>query len=281
VRIEGAIMKTANPEEVRYCCSECGDEGFHLYYNIRKEVYHCFKCGLKGKQEPEKLYSDEKLDEIVKIMKGEINPGTSEKVLYLPEWRPAWYDTLSVQYMRKRGISEKKMKEMGCMVSDEPAFEYRIILPVYDIKGKVVYYQARALMNSMDPRYLNPIYPKQGALFYNMQRRPERQDHLFVVEGIFKALNLWRIEEPSVAILGKEITAAQIKRISELTDDITLVLDPDALGFSLKALDEIQLLLDETQKARAWYSEDLAIDNMPLRYMERWIKEKRCDTSRM
>ena len=281
MRVEGAIMKTANPDEVRYCCSECGDDGFHLYYNIRKEVYHCFKCGLKGKQEPEKLYSDEKLDEIFRVLKNEVKASESEKVLILPEWRPAWHDSLAVQYMRKRGIPEEKMRAMGCMISDEPEFEYRIILPIYDQRREVVYYQARGLLNSITPKYLNPIYPKKGALFYNMARRPTKQPHLFVVEGIFKALNLWRIDEPSVAILGKEITAAQIWRISELTDDITLVLDPDALGFSIKALDEMQLLLSETQHARAWYSESHAIDNMPLRYLERWIKEKRCDTSRM
>lgn len=268
-------MKTANPEEVRYCCSECGDDGFHLYYNIRKQVYHCFKCGLKGKQEPEKLYSDEKLEEIVKILQGKIKMGESEKALVLPECRPAWWDQMAVQYMRKRHIPEEKMKAMGCMVSDDPEFEYRIILPIYNEKRNIVYYQGRGMLHSIQPKYLNPIYPKKDALFYNMARRPAKQPYLFVVEGIFKALNLWRIDEPAVAILGKEITVEQTRKIWELTDDAIFVLDPDAMAFSLEAVDKMCVLQKKYQQARAWYSPNLAVDDMPIEYLKKWIIEHR------
>ncbi len=284
MRVEGAIMKTANPEEVRYCCSECGDEGFHLYYNIRKEVYHCFKCGLKGKQEPEKLYSDEKLGEIIKVLQGQIKTEEAEKVLVLPECRPAWHDQLSVQYMRKRYIPEDKMREMGCLVSDAPEFEYRIILPIYNEKRDIVYYQGRGMLHSIKPKYLNPIYPKKNALFYNMARRPTKQPYLFVVEGIFKALNLWRIDEPAVAILGKEVTPEQIKKVWSLTDNVVLALDPDALGFSLEMQDKFQIFKGRGQDSRAWYSEYQAIDDMSRGTMARWITDNRrreCAISKM
>ncbi len=277
MRIEGAVMKTANPNEVRYCCSECGDEGFHLYYNIKKEVYHCFKCGLKGKQEPEKLYTDEKLEEIMDIISGKKKMEESEKVLVLPECHDAVYDGQAVQYMKRRGISEKKMRVMGCLVADDddPVFDYRIILPIYNEVGKIIYYQARGLMNSIEPKYLNPIYPKKDALFYNMERRLRKQNYLFVVEGIFKALNLWRIDEPAVAILGKEITTEQIKKIWSLTDDVIMVYDPDALSFLTDGSEKMNLFKSKYQWSRAWYSEHDAIDDMSTTKLERWIHSHR------
>jgi hypothetical protein len=141
--------------------------------------------------------------------------------------------------------------------------------------GKIVYYQARGLMNSIEPKYLNPIYPKKDALFYNMERKLRKRDYLFVVEGIFKALNLWRIDEPAVAILGKEITVEQIKKIWSLTNDVILVYDPDALGFLTDGSEKLNLFRGKNQWSRAWYSEHDAIDNMSVTKLERWIHSHR------
>jgi transcription elongation factor Elf1 len=34
--------------ETRYNCIYCSDTKFHMYVNISKGVFHCFKCGAKG-----------------------------------------------------------------------------------------------------------------------------------------------------------------------------------------------------------------------------------------
>ena len=41
--------------EIKLNCPDCGDTKFHLYVNLAKEVYHCFKCNIAGKLEKEYL----------------------------------------------------------------------------------------------------------------------------------------------------------------------------------------------------------------------------------
>lgn len=37
------------PDEVRICCFSCGDTKHHGYFNLRKQVYQCYRCGVAAK----------------------------------------------------------------------------------------------------------------------------------------------------------------------------------------------------------------------------------------
>lgn len=233
-----AAMKTNNPDEVRYCCTHCGDDGFHMYFNLKKNVFHCFKCGIRGISKPKRTYTDEALKEMYDILTGEKSVVEAKKVLVLPSSFPVKMGSLAMRYMINRGISPVKVSAMGCMTSTADEFDNRIIIPVYNESGKVVFYQARALLKSMSPKYLNPIIPKRDAIFCSWGREfVPNLKHIFVVEGIFKALRFWEAGLNSIAIFGKEITREQITAIWQMCGRITIMLDPDALGFALKMKD--------------------------------------------
>lgn len=234
-------MKTANPDEVRYCCPRCGDTGFHLYYNLKKNLFHCFKCGARGHEAPDRDYSEDALLEMREVLTSRKSAALATKVSILPRSEPVRPDSPAMRYMKYRGIPESKVQDMGCLTSRVEGFDWRIIIPAYNEAGEPSYYQARAITRGVKPKYLNPIASKNDALFYNMGRIPTPQPHLVLVEGIFKALNLWRIGVPSVAIFGKEITKPQINRVKKLTNRITIILDPDAYSFSLRLADTLKL----------------------------------------
>jgi hypothetical protein len=238
-----ASMKTANPNEVRFCCpsSRCNDTGFHLYYNLKKKVYHCFKCGMRGYGEPDKEYSEETMEEMIQAMSPEKSVIEVEHSVILPESHPVRPGTRAMKYMNKRGIPDYKVVDMSCMWSLADGFDWRIIIPVFNQDGEPIFYQARALLKSIKPKYLNPLSPKGEALWYNMSSKPQPSPHLFVVEGIFKALQLWKIDAPAVAIFGKEMTLPQIKHLKRLTRRVTVMLDPDAYSFAIKLVDTLRV----------------------------------------
>ena len=237
---KGSLMKTANPNEVRYCCPSCGDEGYHLYFNILRNIYHCFKCGARGREKPERMYTDEALQEVIDVLSNKKMLHETKHTLILPRMCiEVPNKSRAMSYMHKRGVSTEKVRAMGCMISEDPAYENRIIIPTYDEKGKINFFQARGLYKFVQPKYLNPIHPKRDVLFYSDGKFIQHRPYLFIVEGIFKALKFWEIGEPAVALFGKEITSEQTKIIHNHTDLVHIVLDPDANKFALKMRSEM------------------------------------------
>lgn len=277
---DAVAMKTNNPDEVRYCCTECGDDGFHLYYNIRKHVFHCMKCGHRGKRIPEKEYSEAALEEMFAILQGTMDIVETQSLLILPVCEPVRPGSMAMRYMLNRGVPRSKVDAMGCMTSTDFAYENRIIIPVYDRKGQVIFYQGRALLKSMKPKYLNPVTPKKGVLFYNMGHTlPDSLPHLYVVEGIFKALKFWELGIPAVAVFGKEITKEQASMIWSRTESVTIMLDPDAFNFGIQMADQL-LAMRDWVKARVILPPK-APDDMSAKELIELLEVEGCDTTRM
>ena len=273
-------MKTANPDEVRYCCPRCGDTGFHLYYNLKKNLFHCFKCGARGHEAPDRDYSEDALLEMKEVLTSRKSAALATKVSVLPRSEAVRSGSPAMRYMKYRGIPESKVNDMGCLTSRADGFDWRIIVPAYNGEGEPTFYQARAITRGVKPKYLNPLTPKKDALFYNMGRIPQPQPHLVLVEGIFKALNFWRIGVPAIAIFGKEMTRAQIKRLAELTTKVTIMLDPDAYTFSLKLVDTLRLYVPGMEVKAI--QPPRAPDDMSLWSLARTLegRQRGCDSTR-
>lgn len=269
-------MKTNNPHELRYCCPSCGEDGFHLYYNLKKNVYHCFKCGDKGTRKPERDYSEKALTEMYEVLQGKRDITETEKILILPSCEPVRPGSFAMRYMIRRGVPKAKVCAMGCMTSNDPSFDNRIIFPIYDIDEKVTFFQARALLKSMRPKYLNPVKPKGGALFYNGGKKLVGHNEVFIVEGIFKALRFWEIGVPAIAIFGKEITREQVINIWKCTIKVNIMLDPDAMGFAVKMADEMAAirLFDSIN---LYHHPTLAPDDMTADQLREFLERRGCN----
>lgn len=249
----GPVMSTKNPDEVRYCCPFCfHDVKFHLYYNVRKELYHCFKCGKKGKANREVELLESRLEEIKDILEGKIQPTDATRQLVLPAVtyvndKPHSDESLMIlRYLRGRGIDREWAMSLNCMYCKERPYEDRVIIPIYDDRQKLSYYQARALLPTGKSKYLNPIYPKGRSLFWGKQ--PTGSDkELFIVEGIFKATRCAEAGLLACAILGKEMTAGQVESLPNWVRRVYVMLDPDALSYAVTIQEVLRVRRDYDQ----------------------------------
>jgi len=101
-------------------------------------------------------------------------------------------------------------------------YKNRFILPVYDKFGTMVYFQARAMTDSILPKYKNPTLEK-GQVILN-QHLFSRDMNIIVAEGLIDA---WMVENhQGTSMLGAEIQDDFLKELFKLTDkDIIIAFD--------------------------------------------------------
>lgn len=218
----GPTHQASSGHEITACCPICpdGDTGYHLYYNPTKNVWTCFKCGASGQG----------LDLVMQV--DNVNALTAARVLsphvYLPPKPvksitelPEWYKPLLPKepdaklgwnsvytYASNRGFSDSQIEFYGFGYAvGSYRHRNRLIIPVE--RG---YYQARACNKSTKPRYINPDVPKADRLF---NYRFLGSKHIAVCEGCISAIAATAKQDdpPALAILGKNITPEQSKRI--------------------------------------------------------------------
>lgn len=185
-------------DDTIYACPCCEDEstGHHLYVDYNKGVYHCFKCGFRGrriesllkflhvdlKYDYTKLYNEQskELDDIIaprKIVKKEkiLDYSTDLRILteyYNIHTKPI--GELAYQYLRNRGISGMQIERLqiregvnhyGEVLNVKGVqllgrdYSGRIMVPSLRRDGLVSFYVGRDFIGGREPRYLNP--PKE------------------------------------------------------------------------------------------------------------------------
>jgi DNA primase len=127
-----------------------------------------------------------------------------------------------------------KMRDGGEMYD---IFRGRIVIPIFDINGKVIGFGGRSMERDAIPKYINSpessVFSKRSVL-YGMDRAKREitaQDHAVIVEGYFDLMSLHKAGIGNVvATLGTAITEEQVSRLRNFTENITLVLDGDEAG---------------------------------------------------
>ena len=213
-------------------CPMCGQRGLSedtrnaFWANLRGNFCGCFRCGYIAsvkqflwQYDGSVLMGDtkepiRKLDEIKKSL-SLVNQNGGIPQIAIPGWEdcrlyskyPMWSSRIE-KYLLDRGWTSGEIRERGAGFSFEKRFFGRAILPFYWFNNELTYFQARALKDGIEPKYLNPAISKDYAL-YNI-RSAVKYDEVILVEGIFDC-----VLENCVAILGKTLTAFQLKTIAE------------------------------------------------------------------
>ena len=115
-------------------------------------------------------------------------------------------------------------------------FRGRLMLPIRDIRGRVIAFGGR-ILGAGEPKYLNspdtPLFDK-GRTLYNIDRASPASRHsgrIIVVEGYMDVIALAQAGfEESVAPLGTALTEHQIERLWKMADVPILCFDGDAAG---------------------------------------------------
>jgi len=153
---------------------------------------------------------------------------------------PRWDGLLRA--LKKRGHPDRLLAASGLIIArqDESGhydrFRNRLMIPIWDVSGKVVGFGGRAL-DASEVKYLNSpetaLYRKGTHLFgLNLAARAVRErGRALVVEGYFDAIMLHAHGfENAVATLGTALTTGQASLLSRYARTVVLLFDPDAPG---------------------------------------------------
>lgn len=151
-------------------------------------------------------------------------------------------------FAEKNHLDKNKMLEMGLLRKSEKGriydfFRNRIIIPIYNERGKIAGFTARILPcekhDKQNPKYKNSpeslIYQKKNILFglWHTKKHIRKAKEALLVEGNMDVISLYDNGIRNVAATGgTALTFAQAKLLKKYTDNVTIVMDGDAAGIN-------------------------------------------------
>jgi DNA primase len=242
-------------------CILCGDskksqskKRFNLDWNNGRPMFHCFNCGESGSfldlysrleginkghaykilyehdvsqfdsESIRKKYTEERMEEIKTerfifqdILSDCLAPG-DKAGSYVSQK----FQNYLLNFIRLRKIPEN----IKVFVAYKGKYKGRIIIPIYDEENNLIYFQGRAINDSIKPKYLNPEVDKTTVI-YNISKF-ERDKYIIVTEGL---LDAFMVPPQGTTSLGSSITEEFIKEVYTITDKgVILAYDNDKPG---------------------------------------------------
>ena len=151
-----------------------------------------------------------------------------------------------LDFLEKTGLTIVKDKE------NIDRFKGRVIFPILSMSGRVLGFGGRTLKSSKNiAKYINSpeslIYHKSKVLYGIFQAKQSivKEDNCFLVEGYTDVIKLHQKGIKNVvASSGTALTENQIRLVSRLTKNITVLFDGDSAG-SRAALRGIDIILEQ------------------------------------
>lgn len=218
--------------EVRINCPYCSERGKtpdrkgHLYYNVKEDVFFCFRCEAAGAGKPLGF------DKNVKRTKTwtwnlPLNIEKESQLLYpmlqTTEEKRGFVAKLAYQYLLEHHINPIKASyEFDLRVSSE-----WLIFPVMHEK-RIVFYTKRNLLRKI---YMNPPVENKP-LFFTTNGT---EDPLVIVESYANAMRVHKWYR-ACALFGKEMNEAAAAEIARRSKHVIICLDEGALRQSVKMM---------------------------------------------
>ena len=162
------------------------------------------------------------------------------------------FDELYKQ-LKAQGFNEKEMLESGLVIRNDRGqyidmYRNRLMIPICDIRGKVIAFGGRVLDDSK-PKYINSpenvVYSKGRHLFGLNIAKTECSKRLLIVEGYMDVISLHqRGVKNVVAALGTALTEAQGRLLRRSCEKVIIGYDADGAGqaATLRGLEILQNL---------------------------------------
>ncbi len=133
-------------------------------------------------------------------------------------------------WFARNGITEKTWKRYGCGYSDELK---RIILPVYDTNGRLIFTQARAVESWRKPKYLNQGEVRKSSVLFRssglvLQPHGDDVQCVCITEDIASSIRVGHFI-PSISTLGTSLSTEQAAQIA-MVKAAFIWYDADAAG---------------------------------------------------
>ncbi len=153
----------------------------------------------------------------------------------------------------KKGYELDFLEKTGLTIVNETRkfdrFKSRVLFPIHSMSGRILGFGGRTLSTEKKiAKYLNSpesdIYHKSKILYgiYHAKQSIAKEDNCFLVEGYTDVISFHQNGVANVvASSGTALTSDQIRLVSRLTQNITILFDGDAAGIraSLRGIDLI------------------------------------------
>jgi len=164
-----------------------------------------------------------------------------------------------------KGFSETQLLDAGLLIRPDDGreiydrFRNRLIIPILDIKGRVIAFGARTLDDSVQPKYLNSpetsLFDKGSTIFNFARARGPAFDksELIVVEGYMDVIALAQAGfANAVATLGTAFAERQMELLWQLAPEPIICFDGDRAGetAAARAIDRMLPTLREGHSFR-------------------------------
>ena len=174
---------------------------------------------------------------------------TEFRIGYAPDSR----DSLRA-FLLDQGVPESDLIRAGLVVAPEDGrssydrFRGRMMIPIQDLKGRVIAFGGRTLNPDGKPKYLNSpeteLFHKGDIVFNAHRARPAAHElrTVVVVEGYLDAIAVFQAGMRAVvASLGTAFTEGQIAALWRLADEPVICFDGDKAGqaAAYRAVDRI------------------------------------------
>jgi len=171
---------------------------------------------------------------------------------------PGWDHTRA--YLTEQGYTTEELVEAGLLVQREDdsstydRFRDRLMIPIRDVRGRVIGFGARTLDPDGVPKYLNSpqtnLFNKSQTLFgLDLARQTiRRKDQAIIVEGYMDVMQAYQAGFTNlVAQMGTALTETQLRQLQRYTEHLVLSLDPDAAGVqaTLRGVEVARETLDQ------------------------------------
>lgn len=202
-------------------CPKCEGHGYKTFVNQETGFGNCFhgSCGAKFNKftmiKTVTGLAGRQLDDYIKELAEEMGWRPRVKVslakeskqvdLVLPETYPIPFaDGSNLTYLENRGITTEVCKRFGLRFAQKSWFNYmsegerrgqlyenRVIIPVFDMDGKMVSFQGRDITGEAQRKYLFPPgFSSTGRYLYNANTWPKdgSVDTAIINEGVFDVI---------------------------------------------------------------------------------------------
>ncbi len=171
----------------------------------------------------------------------------------LDEWdgftKAAIENQYSLKYLEATGLTIVKPSTEQTEAKSFDRFKGRVMFPIHSMSGRVLGFGGRILtQDKKAAKYLNSpeseIYNKSKVLYgiYLAKQSIAKLDNCYLVEGYTDVIQMYQQGVQNVvSSSGTALTPDQIRLISRLTKNITVLFDGDAAGLraSLRGIDLI------------------------------------------
>jgi hypothetical protein len=236
-------------EEVKSNCPRCGDTRERLYTKKVQGGYVRF-CHNANCYKDDSFVRDKQQSPTDIIQQANLLHKTQEsfeyenKLLELPWDFSTELSRECILWLSKYNITSEEVREFNIGFSKRMN---RLILPVYNEDGVLIYYQGRNLGNvsKHNPKYLNVRQiGAKNVYFNNYTRAVESPNALFIVEDILSAIKVGRVYK-SKALLGSYFPKDFYSTIPLDIEAIYIWLDDDKYLTALAEAKRLKLLTNK------------------------------------